>query len=392
MSDRKKILFIARWYPDRHDIMLGLFVQKHAQAVQALHDVSVLYVTADSSLEPGLIITNEVEFEGIREYRIYFGKHKSELYNAVAYAKWYLKGLSLVRKNSGLPDLVHVHILSRTAFPAIWLKITKGIPYIITEHWSRYLPANVAKGAYSGWLRRFFTKRAVAMAEGVTTVTQNLASAMQNLGLRNTYHITPNVADVHDFKPLENYGTEPMKKLVHVSCFDEPAKNIKGIINAVQKIAPLRDDFYLEIIGDGKDFESIREYAKKTGLVNSRIRFTGLLTGEILSKKMREANAFVMFSNYENLPCTIVESLCSGVPVISTDVGGIREHVKSEFGMLMNPGDENALISAINNVLDHPEKFDKVRMRTYAVQQFSMESIGKLFNEIYLKYGIKKKF
>lgn len=383
MADRKKILFIARWYPDRHDPMLGLFVQKHALAVHLFHDVAVLYVTADNSLAPGTSIKSENNYNGIREFRIYFGKHRSGISNACAYMKYYWQGLNWIIQKSGLPDLTHVHILSRTAFPALWLKMTKGIPYLITEHWSRYLPPNVANGAYKGWLRKLFTRLAVSKADGVTTVTNNLAQAMQVQGLKNTYFITPNVADVHDFRPQMPHETAAIKKLVHISCFDEPAKNIRGIINAVKKLASVRNDFILEIIGDGKDFELVKNHAVSTGILDSRIFFTGLLTGSELSRKLREADALVMFSNYENLPCTIVESLCSGVPVISTDVGGIREHVTENFGILLPTGDETALSNALTKMLDHPQIFNRRQMCEYAISHFSMEAVGQLFNDIY---------
>ncbi|MBL0341949.1 MAG: glycosyltransferase [Bacteroidetes bacterium] len=103
---------------------------------------------------------------------------------------------------------------------------------------------------------------------------------------------------------------------------------------------------------------------------------------------MREAYIFVMFSNYENLPCTIVESLASGVPVISTNVGGISEYITPEFGLLIQPRDEAGLKNALIFALDHPEKFDKIKMRNFAIKNFSMEESGKLFNEIYLKSGM----
>jgi len=282
-----------------------------------------------------------------------------------------------------------VHILTRAAFPAIWMQLTKGIPYIITEHWSRYLPVNVARNAYSGFLRKLFTRFAVSRARAVTTVTVNLAEAMKLLGLKNEYHVTPNVVNIHDFKPDETKSTPLIKRLVHVSCFDEPAKNIKGIINAVQKIALSRNDFLLEIIGDGKDYNDVQKHAEKTGLINSRIYFTGLLTGNLLEEKMRAADALVMFSNYENLPCTIIESLSCGVPVISTDVGGIREHLHNDFGILIEQGNEIALIAAINEMLDNPGKFNSQEMRKYSEAHFSMEAIGNLFNSLYLNSSIR---
>lgn len=383
--NRKKILFIARWYPDKNDNMLGLFVQKHARAVDLLNDVTVIYVTADTTLQPGTSQIVEENHLGIHEIRIYFGKKDSEIGNAFEYLKYYRRAVKLAYQHAGHFDITHVHILSRTALPAMWLKFTKQVPYIITEHWSRYLPVNLPKGSYSGRLRRFFTKMAVKYSSGVTTVTQNLAEAMQKLGLKNEYYITPNIADTNDFYPVEKASAPSIKKLIHVSCFDEPAKNIKGIINVVKKLSEERSDFTMEIIGDGKDYAMIREYAKTTAVDASRLSFTGLLTGGDLITKMQNADAFIMFSNYENFPCTIVESLACGVPVISTNVGGIAEHLTADFGTLIAPGDEDALKKAIINILDHPEHFNKTKMREYAEKNFSLQESGKLFDSIYRK-------
>lgn len=381
-AHRKKILFIARWYPDRHDPMLGLFVQKHAFAVQQLHDVMVLYVTADASLKPGEILISEEVTAGVYEMRIYFGKHRSEWLNALCYARAYLKGLKQIMQKFGAPDWAHVHVLSRAAIPALWLKYTSGIPYLITEHWSRYLPENVAKGAYAGWLRRYFTRFAVTSSNGVTTVTQNLAKAMQQLGLKNSYHIIPNVADTNLFHP-HHKKPENIKKLIHVSCFDEPAKNIRGMVRVVNRLSEQRGDFVFDIVGDGHDFEMVKQFAEQEGMAGGRIVFHGLLTGEALAVKMREADALLMFSNYENLPCTIVESICCGVPVISTDVGGIHEYVNEESGILIPKNDESALENALNRFLDHPDRWDQCEIRQVGEKHFSMKVIAAAFDQLY---------
>jgi len=381
--NKKSILFISRWYPDRHDGMPGLFVQKHAVAVNKFHNVSVLYVTTDKTLPPGKHQITEDNFEGINETRIYFGKSLSALLNGINYIRYYLKGMSLVRNRSGIPDLIHVHILSRTAIPALYYKFAYAVPYVITEHWSRYLPVNLARGTYRGWFRKFFTKMIVKNACAVTTVTNNLAQAMQNLGLRNEYIVTPNVADTDIFHPEINKNKNQVKKIVHVSCFDEPAKNIRGIINVIKKLSETRNDFELYIIGDGPDYKQVYQYANDSGLLNTRIIMTGLLTGEKLYSKMREADLFIMFSNYENFPCTIAESLASGVPVISTDVGGIKEFLKPEYGILTPPGDEKVLLESIISSLDHPEKYNSEKMREYAIRTFSNDQVGKLFSDIY---------
>jgi glycosyltransferase involved in cell wall biosynthesis len=205
---------------------------------------------------------------------------------------------------------------------------------------------------------------------------------MQDLGLVGQYYITPNIADINDFKPAINNYRNP-KKLVHVSCFDEPAKNIKGIIDVIAELTKERIDFNLEIIGDGKDYQEVHDYAMQTKLVGSRIFFTGLLTGKELSDHMADADALVMFSNYENFPCTIVESMACGVPVISTAVGGIPEHLQKDFGILIQAKDNAGLRAAIEFVLDQPQQFNKDAMRKYAITNFSMESSALTFDSIY---------
>jgi len=364
--------------------MLGLFVQKHAVAVQAFHNVSVIYVTADYRLRFGQTEMTRNNFNGIDEIRFYFGKSGNTFIDGWNYLKLYMRALSMLAK----PDLIHVHVLTRAAVPAFLMKVTKGIPYIITEHWSRYLPANVASGAFNGILRRMITKLVVMHAEAVTTVTNNLATAMKALGLKNRYYITPNVVDTTHFYPLKKFPVRDKKIFLHVSCFDEPAKNIKGIIDATVSLAGTRTDFNLVITGDGTDYREVFEYAQRTGLEGNRITFTGLLEGEQLTRIMREANAFVMFSNYENLPCTIIESMASGVPVISTDVGGIKEHLHSRFGILIKAGDKEAMINSMIAVLDNPSGFDIKGMREYAINHFSNESVGKMFSEIYFQSGL----
>ena len=377
-TSRKKVLFVSRWYPDRHDPMPGLFVRRHAEAVNLFADVTVLYVTADAALRSGQVFREESMRGGIRELRIYFGKSSIGLINAWRYLKHYLQAARSLEN----PDLVHVHVLSRTAIPALWLNYKNNTPYVITEHWSRYLPLNVSKGAYRGWIRKCFTALAVRNAECVTTVTQNLANAMQALGLKNKYVVTPNVADCELFHPEEKTIQKDFD-FIHVSCFDEPAKNIKGIVDAFEQYVQLGLNGNLTIIGDGPDYNSVYDYADAKRLVGNRILFTGLMEGEQLASRMRSADALVMFSNYENLPCTIVESLCCGVPVISTDVGGISEFVNPSNGILIEPRVVSELVSAMKEIATGRFTIKKQEIATYGSQHFSMKSISQNFKQLY---------
>lgn len=381
--------------------MRGLFIQKHAEAVSAFCSIAVLYVGTDPYLKNKLYDFDFSVESKVPTLRLYFRKSNmflfGKLINAFRYWKSYVKGYNFLKNKSGKPDIVHVHVLTRFGIFALYLKLFKSIPYIITEHWSRYLPYNLKRGAYKGFFRRWITRVVVHHAKAVTTVTENLRDAMLRLGLKNKYFITPNVVDIHKFYPLENIsslrhgrhipplGVRGLKKIVHVSCFDEKAKNIKGIVHVIERLSKKRNDFILEIIGDGADFNEVKSYAEKTGLVGKTIFFEGLQTGERLINKMREADFSLLFSNYENFPCIIPESLALGVPVLATDVGGISEHIKKDFGMLVEPGDESGLEKAIDKMLETCSDYNPHLLREYAVNNFSNDNAGKLFYEIYLK-------
>ena len=105
---------------------------------------------------------------------------------------------------------------------------------------------------------------------------------------------------------------------------------------------------------------------------------------------MKNADLMIMFSNYENLPVVILESYACGVPVISTDVGGIREHLNENLGRLVNPGDEVAFFKAIDHALDNLDEYDKSKLRDYAEKHFSNEVIGVQLYEVY-KGAVKHK-
>jgi hypothetical protein len=83
-------------------------------------------------------------------------------------------------------DLIHVHVLTRLGLLALLLKRSSGIPFLITEHWSRYLSY---VGTYKGIFRKYLTRKVVKNASAVTTPTVNLQNAMQAHGLKNSNYL-----------------------------------------------------------------------------------------------------------------------------------------------------------------------------------------------------------
>jgi glycosyltransferase involved in cell wall biosynthesis len=79
----------------------------------------------------------------------------------------------------------------------------------------------------------------------------------------------------------------------------------------------------------------------------------------------------------------IGEALCCGLGVITTNVGGIPELVNESNSILLEPADENALTTAMKQVIEKTKKFDRHNISAAAVPKFSFESIGKKIDDVY---------
>jgi glycosyltransferase involved in cell wall biosynthesis len=98
---------------------------------------------------------------------------------------------------------------------------------------------------------------------------------------------------------------------------------------------------------------------------------------------LKVSDLFVLTSRFENLPCVLIESISAGVPVVSTNVGGIDEIVTVEQGQLVPSDDQETLVSAIKEQLLRLDKYDSNLMHQKAIEKFSYQSIGTRFTEIY---------
>ena len=385
---RLRILHLCRWYPNRYDPMPGLFIQRHAEATALYADVSVVYTHLVQSQR--LNQTYEIDFEeknGVRAAKVYYQAPwlKIPLWSqAVKIWRFFRANKLGIKAVSGSNlnfEMVHVHVLTRLGIIALYFKWRYGIPFVITEHWTRYL--NLTQ-RFGGFFRKITTRMVVKQAAVVTTVSDDLKNAMQLHGLKNKdYRVIYNVVDPIFFDILLPVKDEPIKEFVHVSCFTDEQKNISGLLRVVHALSKQRSDFHFTFVGDGDDFMTLKDEANILKIKEPLINFTGLLEGKPLAETMAKADALVLFSNYENMPVVINESFVLGIPVFSTDVGGIAEMINVDNGCLVKKGDEKSLVNTMNDFLDGKLNFDSDKIRKTARSKFSQEAIGKDLMNIY---------
>ena len=286
-----KILFLTPWYPSAKDAMSGLFVQKHVEAVRAQGcDVRVIFSNT------------------WRDTR----------------RQW-----KALRREGWMPDVVQLNVIQKQGLLALYLKKRYSIPYVIIEHWSGFLPENGAYLRQNGLLKRKLYEKIAAEASVIMPVSERLKEAMQACGIQNArWEKIHNVVDDFFFEKSRYRDTEipkNRKTLLHVSCFDEAAKNVKGLLRAAKMLLEKRQDWQLVLVGTGADYKEVRAYAETLAFPEGTLRWTGELTPREVADEMQRADALVLSSRYETYGIILAEALAANLPILSTPVGIAEE-------------------------------------------------------------------
>jgi glycosyltransferase involved in cell wall biosynthesis len=385
MPGTRHILFIASWYPGKNAPALGNFIQQHARAAAIDNIVSVVYASADKTIEEGKIVIEENHSGNLSEYRVYYGKINSsvpllsKLRKRDAYRNAIKTGIETASLKSGKTDILHVHVIWPAAVAILPMLDKINAPLIISEHWSGYLPED---GNYKGIIQKNISKRIAEKAKHITAVSQRMIDAMKGHGLGKTFSILPNTVDTKSFH-FKNKSTDDSKlKLLHVSMLVDREKNISGLLRVMKELE-VRPEISLEIIGDGPERKGLEEMAKQSGILNKSVFFRGFQNAGEIASSMQNADALIMFSNFEGMPVTIIEAQCCGLPVIATKVGYIPNMVNESQGILVEPVNESGLKNAVLDFLKKRNSFEREKIGAVATGKYSLHAVGQELNNLY---------
>ena len=374
-SDKYTILFLSSWYPTRLFPFRGDFVKRHAKAVGLYTNVLCLHVVKGQNLKRKYEIVENNSEDNLVEVILYFN---SQWLSKLKYIYYYIRGMQYIQKMYGKPDLIHANVLYPIGIVVFLLSSIYKIPYIFTEHWTGFL-----NGTYQriNFLKRRFYNYIGKKAKKVIPVTANLRKAMTVSGVHAKYAVIPNVVETKVFQH-QSKPDEYKKSILHVSNIRDDHKNISGLLRSISKLRLMRQDFVLNII-NSEENEALIEISDALGLTGKYVNFCGKKEYAEVAQYMAKSAFLVLFSNYENLPCVIVEAFASGLPVLSTDVGGIKEHLDKEKGILIEKGNEEQLVDKLNFMLDHYQDYDKQLLANYAYENFSFDKVGYKYLKIY---------
>ena len=364
---KKKVLHLAKWYPNKEEPLLGIFIQKHIQAVQQSFDNKVISIYQTNAINSN--IHREVNYFNSTEEVIFY--HKKGLLNKI----WVLYRVWKEIKNFQ-PHLIHAHVMGWTSTLAYFISNIDQTPFLISEHWSGY-----RKNGYSQlkYLSKILRKKSAKKAILICVVSNFLKEDMLKCGVKGNYTTLGNVVDS---KALD---IEKNKTFSFVFAGDlvQETKNVKGILEAFSEVLKHHKEIKMDIIGDGKDLKNYKNLSDQLKL-NNHVSFHGNQSNDYVFKTLSQSHVLIVNSYFETFSIICAEALLCGIPVISTKCGGPESFLNDETGILIDCDSNNQLIKAMKDMVTNYDKYEPEKLKIM-VQQFSMESICKKINQEYLR-------
>jgi len=240
-------------------------------------------------------------------------------------------------------------------------------------------------GAMPEFMARFpkWTKAVLSRADALIAPSEYLAKAIAPYGFKA--RVIPNVIDISKYPYRKRERLQP--RLFWMRAFHE----VWNPLMAVRVLARLREhrpDATLTIAGQDKGLEvESKRLAEKLG-VGDAVHFPGFLNMEAKAREGDAADIFISTNRIDNMPVSVVEACAMGLPVISTDVGGMADLLThGENGLLVPDNDDEQMVEAILALLDDPMLAAKLSEQGRALAERSSwprvkQQLDQVFNEI----------
>ena len=262
------------------------------------------------------------------------------------------------------------------AAPAIWIGKLRSTPVII----------NYRGGEAASFLAEStrIIKLSISRASGLIVPSAFLRTVFARFDI--PAEVVPNIIDVAHFHNPTPHRTKRRKLLV--------ARNLELIydnesaIRAFLVVHRRYPDATLTIAGSGPLEESLRSLAKTLGLADAII-FSGRLDKDAMTQAYREADIAINPSLVDNMPNSILEAMASGIPVVSTNVGGVPFIVQDQdTALLVPPKSPEAMANAILRLVEDAPLSEKLIKNSLAeVQKYTWQRVWPVLASVYSQHA-----
>jgi teichuronic acid biosynthesis glycosyltransferase TuaC len=387
-----KVLVLSRNYPNNVMGLSGLWVEGLARALGRLCEVRVVSpvpycppVPRGVSFGQFRQIRRRDRINGIEvSYPRFFTGPAQTLDRVEATSYYWGVRSAIARLRRDFPfDLIHAHVGYPDGVVAARLGRRHRVPVLMTEHapWVPWMEAAPAVRTQAVWASH-------EAAFHIAVSRYVCATIARFTGDSDRLRVIPNGVDGHLFvRPADESARDP-ERILYVGRI-HTIKGVDVLLRTMRRLVERRPSARLTLVGGGfiyrgyqRQEDALRRMAGELRL-DGHIEFAGGRPPEEVADWMQRSAVLVLPSRAEAFGAVLVEALACGTPVVATRCGGPEEVVNDRVGRLVPIEDEEALASAIEDVLAHRERYDPRQLRRYALEGFSWDTIARRTVDLY---------
>ena len=276
-------------------------------------------------------------------------------------------------------DLVHFHAEGPCVF--CWLPRLMGKKVVVTVHgldhkrqkWGKFASAYILRGE----------KAAVRHAHSIIVLNKSMQEYFLREYGRDTVLI-PNGVEPAEIRPareiIEQFGLVSRGYILFVGRLD-PGKGIHYLIDAYRK---LHTDKKLVIAGGSSDTDDYVKQLHEMAGDTPSIIFTGFLQGPVLEELYSNAHLYVLPSDHEGMPLSLLEAMNYGCCCVTSDIGECTA-VMNGCGLTFPRGNAEALRETLQNLCDHPDQVEAYRSKAREVisSKYTWQEITEQTDRLY---------
>lgn len=329
----------------------------------------------------------------------YYGSRLEEDYNMI-YVESYKDGGKFSKLIKGIqgylkfakvlfvdkPDLIHIHSSFGPSFyrkiPFIYMAVLAGKPVINHIHGANFDEFYIKASTR----RKRIIKKIYNKCEMLIALSEEWKDKLSIIVPEKKIAIVENYSVLHEDALRERNKRESNHIVLFLGelgkrkgCFDIP-EVMEQIVKQIPDIK-----FILAGVGTAQDEMLIRRLVKEKRL-EENVEFPGWVRGELKDKLLRKADVFYLPSYNEGMPMSILDAMGYGLPIVSTNVGGIPKIVQDKVnGYCVEPGDIARMAKAIESLIE--KKRRKASIASFEIVQrgYSLEEHLSKLEECYTK-------
>lgn len=380
-SKVRHIIILTHSYPSIFQPLAGIFWKEQAAFMASLgYQMSVLAIVPiswkDIFKKKKLFYSLKKVDQGVYVEMYCFPSIPFFHFLSCYISKWIgIKKFNQLKSQKGKPDIVH---LQRFEAGLLALKIKKKhqIPYIVTEHSSRFLLNQI------GIIEHKLAKRVFQNASARMAVSPYLKKSLENQ-FKHAFNYIPNGVDAEFFNAQKiNAKDDAEFVFFNAGNFTEN-KNIAMLLKAFSQFQQEQPNSKLILAGDGPLKMEAQSLVHQMNL-DAHIDFKGRVNRIEMRSLFSKSDVYVLASSKETFGVVLIEALCMGKPVISTKCGGPESIVSdSSLGELCDIS-ESGLFASMKKVYLQKDNYDNQAIRNSILHIFDQRKIVDQYAQFYI--------